>query len=177
MNDHHLRYPIGEFIAPKEANKTELDRAIETIKRFPLELKKAVETLNKDQLDTPYRPGSWTVRQLIHHCADSHINAIIRFKLALTEDRPTIKPYEQDKWVLLSDVQKSEIQSSLSILDGIHHRLGHLLENLQEKEWSRTYIHPEHGQEFTIAYTAFNYAWHSSHHLAHITELVKRKNW
>jgi len=174
---HNLKYPIGEFEIPDEITSNMVRKAIDEIKLFPVELIHVAKDLTTEQLDTPYRPGGWTVRQVIHHCADSHINAIIRIKLALTEDNPIIKPYEQDKWVRLMDVQYSPIQSSLFILDGIHERLGHLLESLSQDQLEKTFIHPDHDHTFTVQLAILNYAWHGKHHLAHITSLMNRKKW
>lgn len=132
--------------------------------------------MTDQQLDTPYRPGGWTIRQVIHHCADSHMNCLTRFKLALTEEKPTICPYFEDRWAELPD-SHMPIAPSLSMIDGIHARLTVLLKSLTEAQRKRLYIHPEHGREFSLNEAIATYSWHSNHHLAHITTLIKNKKW
>ena len=149
---------------------------INRISTFPARLHKEVIGLKNEQLDTAYRPDGWTIRQVIHHCADSHMNSFIRFKLALTEDNPTIKPYWEDRWGELVD-SKMAIEFSLHILDGLHTRWTALLDSLTEAELKREFKHPEHSTPFKIDEYIGMYAWHSNHHLAHITELKKRKGW
>ena len=133
--------------------------------------------LTEAQLDTPYRPEGWTIRQVIHHCADSHMNALTRLKLTLTEDQPVIKPYFQDRWVELHDTKNMPIQPSLKMIEGIHARWAVLLNNLTDQELEKSFIHPEYGKTIKIIENIGNYAWHSNHHLAHITETKKRNNW
>ncbi len=168
-----LRYPIGRFDAAAVIS-TRAEQ-IETLRLFPLLLRAAVYDLGDSQLDTPYREGGWGVRQLVHHIADSHANAYIRFKLALTEDNPVIKPYDEAAWAMLPD-SSLPIDPSLTITDGVHTRLVALLESLPEAEFECTFQHPERGP-MTIARNLAVYDWHSRHHLAHITKLRERMGW
>jgi hypothetical protein len=173
----HLKYPVGRFQKPSELCKEHRAGWIKIIEELPEKLKKEVSGLSDAQLDTPYRPEGWTVRQTIHHFADSHINAFIRFKLALTEDKPIIKPYFEDKFAKLPDTAKAPIESSLNILDGIHKRFTILLNSMTDEDFERKYIHPELGREISLKENLALYAWHSKHHLAHITKLKKRMGW
>lgn len=177
MNMEKLRYPIGKYNCPDEITEKVLFEWIEDISSFPSRIRNAVTNLTDEQLDTPYREGGWTVRQVVHHCADSHINALMRFKLTLTEENPTIKPYFQDRWVELADSKDVPIGSSLKMLEGLHERWTILLKSLTEAELKKTFSHPEHGRDFRLDETIGNYAWHCNHHLAHITTLKKRMNW
>jgi uncharacterized damage-inducible protein DinB len=168
-----LSYPIGQFEPGNFAKRSENHR---TIKDLPSKLVDAVTDLNDEQLDTEYRPGGWTVRQTVHHVADSHANSIIRFKLALTEDEPpTIKPYYEDRWAELAD-SRLPIDVSLKLIEAIHHRWTTLLESMSEEDYARTFIHPETG-EWSLDAALALYAWHSQHHTAHITRLRGRMNW
>ena len=170
-----LRYPVGRFTpaAPSPARRA-ADSA--DIAALPQKLLDAVAGLDERQLDTPYRPGGWTVRQVVHHLADSHMNALIRLKLALTETEPTIKPYDENAWATLADM-RLPIEVSLALADGVHRRWAALNAALQERDYARTWTHPEHGKTFTIEVLLQNYAWHSRHHVAHITALRARENW
>ncbi|HEX8546884.1 MAG TPA: putative metal-dependent hydrolase [Cytophagaceae bacterium] len=172
-----LKYPIGRFVPPTSVSGEQLERYINDIKGFPEDLKKEVANLTDEQLDTRYRPDGWTLRQVVHHCADSHMNSFIRFKLALTENKPTIKPYEEALWAELPDTKEMPINSSLEILNGLHKRWSVLLESFTERELARTYIHPEHNKESTLAQVIANYSWHCKHHLAHITTTKQTYNW
>jgi len=168
-----LRFPIGKFDPAAYAS---LDENIQTLEDLPKKLQAAVEGLGDDQLDTPYRPEGWTLRQTVHHIADSHINTVIRFKLALTEDTPpTIKPYHEDRWAELSDAQLP-VDVSLSIIEGVHRRLVAILRDLSEAEFQQEFIHPETGP-WTIEKATALYAWHSKHHTAHITTARERHGW
>lgn len=167
MNDAHLRYPIGTFKTPDSIQPADLARWIATIADFPRALRKLVSPLTEQQLDTAYRIGGWTVRQVVHHCADSHLNAYVRFKLALTEDNPVIKPYEEARWAELPD-SRLPIGASLSLLDGLHERWSMLLSGLDGTQLQRTYTHPEHGKAFPLDEAIGMYAWHCAHHLAHV---------
>lgn len=167
-----LRYPIGEFHYEGEWNAEVVEGWIEEIAHLPKLIREAVNGLSEDQLDTPYRPDGWTVRQVVHHVADSHLNAFTRFKLALTEHNPTIKPYDQPKWAELSDYDMP-IENSLIMLDSLHFRWVYLLRSLTTKDLNRTFFHPESG-EFTLWKTLGIYSWHGRHHTAHITSLRKR---
>jgi len=172
-----LRFPIGRFKKPDIISKELMELWIGGIESFPARLKKEVVDLNEEQLDTPYRENGWTIRQVVHHCADSHMNAFTRLKLTLTEEKPVIKPYLEEKWAELADGKTMPIEPSLQMLEGIHTRWTVLLNSLSEKEFSKSFFHPEHGKEFRVDENIGVYAWHCNHHLAHITELKKRKNW
>src|SRR5690606_7067492 len=165
-----LRYPIGKFEKPTTISAQDLSSWMDTIAAFPARIAKEVLSLTDEQLDTPYREGGWTVRQVVHHCADSHTNAMIRFKLAITEPSPVIKPYEEALWAQLPD-SKSPLAPSLSILEGLHERWNVLLRSLCNDDLKRTYIHPDHGRPIPLDEVVGMYAWHCAHHLAHITTL------
>ncbi len=172
-----LKFPIGNFSAPENLDSTQLMACISTIQIFPVKIKLEVVSLNDEQLDTCYRPGGWTVRQVVHHCADSHMNALIRFKLTLTEESPSIKPYKEELFAELADSKSLPIESSLKILDGVHERMTVLLRAVNIDEWKREYVHPQYGKRFRLDVATALYAWHCEHHLAHITELKKRNGW
>ena len=175
MND--LKYPIGTFV-PKDGELTEDDRQdlIGRIRALPTALKVAVEGLSERQLDTPYREGGWSPRQIAHHLADSHMNAFVRVKLTATEDLPTIKPYEQDLWATSADVVGVPVGSSVSILTGLHDRWARLLDDLTADEYRRRLVHPELG-EIDLDFLLQLYSWHGRHHVTQITELRKREGW
>lgn len=171
-----LRYPIGEFDKTFSVTPAARKERIETITALPAKMRAAVAGLTEDQLDTEYRPGGWTVRQTVHHVADSHMNSIIRFKLALTEDSaPTIRPYYEDRWAELGD-SKLPIDVSLNLIDGIHARWVRLLESMSEADFAKQFVHPETGA-WTLDGALALYAWHSLHHTAHITKLRERNAW
>ena len=172
-----LRYPIGKFITPELYSGNYLSEKITEIASFPERLKKEVIYLTEKQLNTPYREGGWSVRQVIHHCADSHMNCFIRIKWAMTEEKPTIKFYHEDRWAELHDNLTMPIQPTLSFLEGLHYRLAYLMKSLNEEDLEKTFVHPEYNNEFKIKEIIGLYAWHGNHHLAHIMELKKRKNW
>ena len=172
MTEELLRYPIGKFIAPVSYTNEDIGHWISTIKTFPGKVRHAIIGLSEKQLDTPYRTGGWTIRQVVHHVADSHINSFLRFKWALTEENPTIKPYEEADWALLPDY-RLPVEPSLKILEGIHQRWATLLESFTENEWDRTFIHPATGNTTQLKKALALYAWHCKHHLAHITETTK----
>ena len=167
MNIESLKYPIGKY-NPGEITKDDLRTWIDSLKTFPKRLEEVIHQVDHNSLMYTYRPGGWNIQQLVHHLADSHMNSIIRFKLALTEDVPTIKPYLEAKWSELYDVHHVPLGSSIRILKGVHARLVALLFSLSDEEFSRTYIHPEYGNTFDLAYTTGMYAWHGNHHLEHI---------
>jgi hypothetical protein len=177
MTIEKLKYPIGKFEKPEEITAEIISEWISDITSFPARLRSAVNHLTNDQLDTPYRPDGWTIRQVIHHCTDSHMNSLMRLKLALTEDQPTIKPYIQNRWAELSDSKNMPIEASLKMLEGIHERWTVLLNDLTEEQFKRTFVHPENGNIFRIDENTALYAWHCNHHLAHITETKKRNSW
>lgn len=171
------RYPIGKFVAPDHYSNEYLSEKIAEIATFPERLKSEVSHLTDDQLNTAYRKDGWTIRQVIHHCADSHINCFIRIKWALTEENPIIKFYHEDRWSELNDNLNMPIQSSLLLLEGLHFRLAYLMKSLSSDDLKKSFIHPEHSKEFKIEEIIGTYAWHGTHHLAHITALKKRKGW
>ena len=170
-----LRYPIGEFDREFEVSPEARRERIQTLKVLPATLAAAVADLTDEQLDTAYRPGGWTVRQTAHHVPDSHANAMIRFKLALTEDTPTIRPYYEDRWALLGD-SKLPVDVSLRLIAAVHERWVALLESMTEEDYNRKLIHPESGEWILEEFLAM-YAWHSKHHTAHITSLRDRMAW
>jgi hypothetical protein len=173
---YSLRFPIGDFVKPDHLTPKDLQRAIAVIAALPENLRAAVDGLSDEQLDTRYRDGGWMVRQLVHHVADSHMNAYVRMRLALTEDWPTIKPYDEAKWAELEDARTLPVDISLSLLESLHRRWVTLLESLGEAEWARGYVHPEMGR-LPLGVVAAMYSWHSRHHIAHVTELRKRMGW
>jgi uncharacterized damage-inducible protein DinB len=170
-----LSYPIGKFESSSiDANRR--SEYVQTITDLPANIREAVNGLSEEQLDTPYRPGGWTVRQTIHHVADSHMNSLIRFKLALTEDEiPTIRPYYEDRWAELAD-SKLPIEVSLDLIDGIHQHWTALLNSMSDEDFNKKFKHPETG-EWTLDGALALYAWHSKHHTAHVTKLRERENW
>lgn len=170
-----LRYPIGQEVVPAATTPDERAERIEAITSLPAEIRAAVTGLSEAQLDTPYRPDGWTVRQLVHHVADSHANGYIRLKLALTEPNPTIKPYAEALWAELAD-SALPIELSLRIIDGIHARWSVILHSLAPDDFKKTYQHPERGS-LTIDQGVASYVWHGKHHTAHITELRKSGGW
>ncbi len=170
------RYPIGRFAFDAAISAEKGREMINRIAALPEELARSVAGLSAERLDTPYREGGWTPRQIVHHLADSHMNAFIRFKLALTEDNPQIKPYSQEAWAALSDVQGADAELSLKILEGLHGRFAALLASLKTEDFARTFLHPENGV-MTLDRTLQIYAWHCRHHVAHITSLRGRKGW
>lgn len=170
-----LRYPVGRFTMPEQATDADLQAWIDEIDALPARLRAAVATLDDARLDTPYRSGGWTVRQLVHHVADSHLNSIIRFKLALTEDQPTIRPYDQDAWVNLPDA-RMPVGVSLDLLQHLHARWVTLLRALDRADLERVFLHPESGPH-TLRRAIALYAWHGRHHLAHVTGLKTREGW
>ena len=181
MENQHLSYPIGleeeNEVYNELYNETLKLKLLSDIKMLPSMLEFAVHNLNADQLQTPYRPGGWTIHQLIHHVADSHINAYTRFKLALTEDNPTIKPYHQEAWALLSDTKVLPINISLTLLHALHTRWYQLMYDMSVAQWERTIYHPERKKTFTLWELLKSYSWHSLHHTAHIIKLRERMKW
>ena len=170
-----LRYPIGQFTYRGPSTHEQRANWIDEIGVAPAQLRRAVQGLTDSQLDTPYRPGGWTVRQVTHHVPDSHLNAYVRMKLTLTEDRPTIKPYEEKRWAELPDA-RMPIEPSLQLLDALHQRWVTLLRAVDDAGWSRRLYHPEAG-ELDLAHLLGMYAWHGKHHVAHITSLRERNGW
>lgn len=166
-----LKYPIGKFNPPAEITAAHIHSWIADLAILPQEVLTAVNHLSEADLATPYRPDGWTVRQVIHHLADSHINAYTRVRLVLTEENPIIRPYFEDRWANLHDAKTGDIMLSIAILKAIHERWVTLLRTLKAADLQRTYFHPEAQQQFTLAYLVGNYAWHGKHHLAHIKTL------
>ena len=171
-----LRFPIGPFEHVDELTPEQRMRKIAEIESAPLRLEQAIRGLGKIQLDTPYRPGGWTVRQVVHHLPDSHLNGYLRMKWALTEDEPLIKPYDQDAWSTLPDAREGGIDMSLALFDAIHRRWAHVLLSLTPQQFERRLNHPESGM-MTIDYLLADYAWHGRHHIAQIKSLRERMNW
>ena len=172
-----LRYPIGKFTKPEVITSDILAEAIQAIESFPQRLKAEVSHFSEAQFETLYRPQGWTIRQVIHHCADSHMNCFIRIKWTLTENNPTIKFYYESLWAEGIDNKTMPIEPTLQFLEGLHYRLAFIMKSLSETDLEAAYIHPEHNKEFQLKEVICLYAWHCNHHLAHITELKKRENW
>jgi hypothetical protein len=171
-----LSYPTGKFHRPPKLDPDARARAIEVIAGTPARMRDAVRGLTDAQIETPYRPGGWTVRQVVHHVPDSHLNAYCRFKLALTEDEPTIKPYAEGKWALLPDVAAVPIATSLTLLETIHERWVAILRAMKPSDFERMLVHPESGRQSLDQMLAL-YAWHGPHHIAHVTKLRERMGW
>ena len=172
-----LRYPIGKYETPESITDENVKEWIDVLEQLPSRLENAVSGLSEEQLETPYRPGGWTVRQLIHHISDSHHNSYIRFKWGLTEDSPVIKPYLEKEWASLFDSQSAPIQMSLDHLKVVHAKLVYLLKGLTKEQLQRTFKHPEGNVESTLAANIGRYAWHSNHHFAHLQNLLDREGW
>lgn len=171
------RYPIGNFDPPTAYSADLVSQHLDVLRGFPDDLRRSVAALDDSQLATPYREGGWTVRQLVHHMADSHQNASLRTRFALTMDSPTIQGYDEKSWAELPDAKGAPIDGSLRIVEGVHARWVTLMSQLSEAEWAREMIHPEFEQPLTLWWVAALYDWHSRHHLAHITELSNRLDW
>lgn len=171
-----LRYPTGKFSPDSHVTPDKRKAWIRQIADTPRALRAALQGLDETQLDTPYRPDGWSVRQLLHHVPDSHVNAYVRFKLALTEDNPTIKPYREAEWAKLSDTVETPPDVSLSLLEAVHHRWVVLLESMKDADFERPLMHPDMGA-MTLDRLLQMYAWHGRHHVAHVTELRKREGW
>jgi hypothetical protein len=171
------RYPIGKFVPPDVVTPALRRQMIETIAATPGEIRIAVKGLNEAQLATPYRDGGWTVKQVVHHLPDSHLNAYTRFKLALTEDSPMVKPYDEAAWAALPDSVSTSVETSLVFLEGLHERWVNLLRAMREEDFLRTYRHPEFNGTRSLDFLLSIYAWHGPHHVAHVTELRKRMGW
>jgi len=169
------RFPIGKFSYAGPPSQEQKKQFLDDIEQTPARLRAAVRGLSDSQLDTPYRDGGWTVRQVVHHVPDSHLNSYVRFKLALTEDDPTIKPYLEDRWAELAD-SRQPIENSLMMLESLHRRWMVVLRNLSEADWKRTFRHPELGS-MTLEKTLALYSWHGKHHVAHITTLREKMEW
>lgn len=171
------RFPVGQHDYAMEVDPGDYSRLIEEIEKLPAQVREAVRGLTAAQIDTPYREGGWTVRQVVHHLPDSHMNAYCRIKLALTENEPTIKPYDEARWAELRDVADTPIEVSLNLLEALHRRLALLLRGMSPADFDRGYLHPEHGRTFRMSQVLAMYAWHGRHHAAHITSLRQRQGW
>lgn len=171
-----LRFPVGRFTPESSVGPRGRTVLVDEIAGLPERLRHAVEDLSDAQLDTPYRPGGWTVRQLVHHVPDSHLNSYVRFKWALTEERPTIRTYDQEAWAELADARTAPVEPSLALLESLHDRWTRWLRTLSDDDWSRTFVHPELG-ELDLTTMLQLYAWHGRHHLAHVTSLIEREGW
>ena len=176
MDNDDLRYPVGKFRFPESISPQDRASFVEQIAEAPSRMRAAVNGLGDSQLDTPYRPGGWTVRQVVHHVPDSHLNSYTRFKLALTENEPTIKPYDQSGWGELHDARTAPVEVSLRLLECLHSRWVGLLRSLSDEQWKRTFKHPDLGI-VNLEKNAALYAWHGRHHVAHITNLRERMAW
>jgi DinB superfamily len=171
------KYPIGEY-QPKDFSLTQVNEWLVDIKMLPQAIELAIQNLNEQQLHTPYREGGWTVHELVHHIADSHMNAYCRFKLGLTENIPTIKPYDENAWTTLNDVKLLPINISITLLHALHARWFACLKTVTEQQWQQCFvIHPQHGKQMSLFYLLGMYAWHGRHHTAHITSLRRKNNW
>ena len=171
-----LKYPIGKY-QPQPFSKEQKDKWLLDIHFLPEELERSILDLDEAQLQTPYRDGGWKLLQVVHHVADSHMNAYTRFKLGLTEVNPTIKPYEEGEWAKLADNETVAINVSLTLLHALHQRWLATIKDLDDGQWQRTVVHPEHGKQMTLWHLLGMYAWHGKHHTAHITSLREREGW
>lgn len=176
-NNQDLRYPIGQFVCPDEITTSHLHKWIQELETLPDRLEKTVLGFTDAQLDTSYREGGWTVRQVVHHLADSHHHSYTRFKWALTEDIPLIKAYEEKLWSNLFDANQAPIALSLHYIKALHAKLVYLLKGLSEEQMQRSYLHPENNAKVSVAQNIGKYAWHGNHHLAHIQNLIVRQGW
>ncbi len=173
----NLKYPIGKFIYPAEITEEYLRKHIQRIESLPGELRQLVSGLTEDQMNKVYREGGWTVRQVLNHIADSHVNAYIRFKCALTENIPVIKPYLEAEWAELPDGKYCDPEISLNLIDALHYRWVMLLRSMNKEDFKKGFFHPEHGKILSLAITTGSYSWHGDHHFAHINGLKKRSGW
>ncbi|REG83568.1 YfiT family bacillithiol transferase [Algoriphagus antarcticus] len=171
-----LKYPIGKFQMPEHIFDKNLKEAVAYLRAFPKYLEETIHAFSEEQLNTPYRPEGWTVKQLIHHLSDSHMNALMRFKLALTEDNPTIKPYDEAAWAQLADYS-SPSSESIPLIRGIHAKWAIILDSMSSEDFEKTYFHPESQSSVPLSEVTLMYQWHSMHHLAHIQHLIIRENW
>lgn len=176
MSDVTLQYPVGRFTVPDQITGAMRRDAIEEVAATPSAMRAAVAGLGADALETPYREGGWTVRQVVHHVADSHMHAYVRFKFALTEAAPTIRPYDEAAWAILPDVAAVPVEVSLSLIDGIHARWVACMRALDDAAFARHFLHPEMGPQ-RLDLSLLRYAWHGRHHVAHVTSLRTRLGW
>lgn len=174
MDLEKLKYPIGQFVMPEIFDEKQATIWISEIEALPNQIKKATENLSDEELNQVYRPDGWTLRQVIHHIPDSHMNAYIRFKQAITEDTPIIRPYFEERWAETEEAKNGAIQMSVTLLTSLHQRWAAFLKTIKFEDYQRKYIHPEHGKQFTLANMLGTYAWHGKHHLAHITNTIHK---
>lgn len=172
----NLKFPIGKFVKPISISDNDIETWISVIENFPNRIKSITENLSIEELNWIYRPNGWSIKQVVHHCADSHMNSLIRFKLALTEDLPIIKPYEEAIWAILADVDSNDLKASLQIIDGVHTRWTLLLKSFSNEEFARKFMHPASGKIFELDEALGLYAWHCNHHFAHIEQALYYKN-
>lgn len=172
---YKLRFPIGEFVKPETIGEVQIKEWIEEVISFPTRLGRVLEGLTKEELNYKYRPNGWTIKQVVHHCADSHMNCLIRIKLTLTEDTPAIRPYFEDRFAELPDSLDDNLEDSMILLNGLHAKLGKVMSVLDKNDLSKEYMHPEHGTKFSLDEVVGTYAWHSNHHLAHIKQALSLK--
>ncbi|NCI46032.1 YfiT family bacillithiol transferase [Sediminibacterium soli] len=170
------RYPIGKY-QPQPFSQQQKEKWLADIRFLPEELERATLNLDEAQLNTPYREGGWMLKQVVHHVADSHMNAFVRFRLGLTEDNPTIKPYDESAWAKLADIDTVPINVSLTLLHALHNRWYQTIAGLDDAAWERTVVHPEHGRTMSLWFLLGMYAWHGRHHTAHITSLRESRGW
>lgn len=172
-----LRYPIGKYQPAEKVDADYIEASIASIESLPTILREAVAGLTAAQLETPYRPEGWTVKQLVHHIGDSHLNSVIRFKWTLTEATPTIKAYNEKEWAITPDVPATPLEANLAFIEALHVKWVLLLKSLGEEDWQKAFVHPESGKKLTLGWLVGLYAWHSKHHVAHITGLREREGW
>lgn len=170
-----LKFPIGEFNFKTEYSDQKIKDWIEVIRQFPIHLNQTVRDLSNEQKNWIYRPEGWTIKQVVHHCSDSHMNSFIRFKLALTEDQPMIRPYFEDRWAELSDSLDDDLNDSLNLISSLHSKWSKFLSNIPFEDLTKIFVHPEHGTEISLAENIAFYAWHCNHHLAHIKQALNYK--
>lgn len=168
-----LRYPIGRYKAPENIDMDQINTWIESIDAFPEQLIEVMNELSESDLEKLHREGGWTIRQLVHHVADSHLNSFLRFKLALTEDNPTIKPYDEVKFSHLNDSENGPVNMSIGLIKSLHKRWVYLMKNMSKEDWERTFYHSEMGKSISLKWTLGLYAWHGDHHLAHIGQAME----
>lgn len=176
-NIERLQYPIGRYQKPDNYTPELVQEWINVLQALPSWMDACIENLDEHQLQVPYREGGWTIQQVVHHVADSHMNAYLRLKLALTEDNPTVKPYDEKAWAELADVRIVPVNVSTTLLHTIHRRMVAIMQHMKPEDWERTYFHPEHKRSFPVWEMVALYAWHSRHHTAHIRQLRMRMNW
>jgi len=172
-----LRYPIGKFSFPEDISKDDINKWIDVLDYFTNRLERLVKDLSDEQLDTPYRPEGWMIRQTVHHLSDSHHHSYTRFKWALTEDQPLIKAYYEERWAELSDSRTAPIEMSINHLKAVHYKLVYLLKSLNQDDFNKGFIHPETNKLVLLKQNLAMYAWHSNHHYAHIENVLKRQGW